>query len=267
MTSIVDGLRALMDRRVRLAEELASVDAELRELRALLGDVGSVRDDDLVTAIVRHLTTNGPQMLGTLVRDTKRSRHLVLSAIDASAGQIELVGNTTRRMVRLRASDSDAAPYVKPEPKPRILAPRSGDVVCVRDGCGVVFRPGGGTSGLYCSRACYDMVRKAGGRQPVPARHVADAPAPEPPKASAEKPASPQPERRCSRCCHRFRPTTATEFICPGCVGAPKVKRAPADPELETTWRPGRDAASLTGTSEATRGMGGSLATEHKSHA
>jgi hypothetical protein len=54
----------------------------------------------------------------------------------------------------------------------------------------------------------------------------------------------------------KFKPKTATEYICSGCVGKRGPTRAP-EPELESHWRPGKDAPSLTGDSE---GLGSTLA-------
>lgn len=77
-----------------------------------------------------------------------------------------------------------------------------------------------------------------------------------PPAVAAQEPDLPPlrakllmvfPERRCARCLHKFKPTAEREYICPGCVGQPRVKPADPDPPLETHWAPGRTARSLSG--------------------
>jgi hypothetical protein len=60
------------------------------------------------------------------------------------------------------------------------------------------------------------------------------------------EPGSPLPERRCGRCLHKFRPKSETQYICDNCLKKPLKKKRAGEPELETVWRPGRNAPSLT---------------------
>jgi hypothetical protein len=296
--SIADHLKTLMDQRaVHVAEmeghasAIDAIDAELHDARSVLGIVD--KDAGLLGAVIAYLSTHGPTRFDVIREQMGRSRHSILSAVRRANGRIVLEGNTTRRLLRLLTDDRPAPAYVEPAAKARPLATRTEDVQCQRPGCGVIFRPGGGTSGLYCSRACYDDVRSAKRRQPMPARVATPAaPEPEPSASPTPEPLPPHlqdaveklntshnkhglthediapdpppavistfPERRCGRCLLKFRPTKDREYVCPLCVDKPKVKPAPPVNEEYEVVASGRDFP--------TGGNGSSLAAETKVH-
>lgn len=239
MESIADHLKTLMDQRaVHVAEmeghasAIDAIDAELHDARSVLGIVD--KDAGLLGAVIAYLSTHGPTRFDVIREQMGRSRHSILGAVRRANGRIVLEGNTTRRLLRLLTDDRPAPAYVEPEAKPRPLATRTEDVQCQRPGCGVIFRPSGGTSGLYCSRGCYDAVRAAKRPQPAAARvepPVHDAPVTLSAQADTVKitPESPRtffPERRCGRCLLKFTPTREREYICPLCVDKPKTLAA-----------------------------------------
>jgi len=144
------------------------------------------------------------------------------------------------------------------------LASRSETRMCEQ--CKTLFSPTGGTSGRFCSRACVTAFR-----------HGTQAAAPDQPDASSAAPGPPDaavppvplrakhqfPQRRCARCLGPFRPLALEQRVCDVCQAKPLPTRGrPADKEeLETVWRPGREAPSLSG-----EGLGSSLAGETTAH-
>jgi hypothetical protein len=253
--NIVEGVNGLLERRAALVAELTAIDTDLEEIRAALGLGALVTTDEaLLKAIVGFLATNGPTPLGELVDHVGLSLYKVNLALRQLSDRVEVLGKTNRRTVKLRTDMRGPAPHVSPVKPKRELASRREDKTCEQ--CGATFTPPGGSSGRFCSRACYEQIlRKA---------------SPAPPPAPAAVPASTVlraktlgeavQERRCARCMKKFRPTTSKEYLCPGCVNKPAAKPPPADAEYETVWRPGKDAPSLSG-----EGLGSSLASESKS--
>lgn len=226
--SLAQEVRALMERRSLLAAEIDAIDSELEQARASLGiPLVTDRDEVLGQAIRAILARNGPTTLKALTAETGRSLHKVHTVIRMLSDQIELTGNTNRRIARLK-TDSRAAPAYDPPDRPtRVLASRTEDRVCAWRDCGKTFTPAGGSSGTFCSRECYYAAQRSHRTPPV-----APPLAPAEPDAPAADPVALMP--RCERCGVSFEPTLGTSgrFCSRACYERPNATQGEHDARI-----------------------------------
>lgn len=259
---MTSALTEALQRREQLVNDLVALDADLDQLRALLS-VPAASTKALPASILSLLEQRGPITLGDLGRATGRSAYLLHGAIRDLGDRVMVTGSTGHRIVRLTTDPrEDPARPSKPE-SPRVLAKRTAALTC--EHCQASFTPsGGGTSGRFCSVACWRATQRETTPPAAEAERAVEEAEPEdgPPPAPTPLPAPKFPERRCGRCCAKFTPTAEREYVCSGCRDKAPVKRvAETKPDLETVWSPGRDAAPLTG---AAAGMGQSLSGDFK---
>lgn len=271
--SILQSLQDTLTRRQSLVEELESIDHELEAIRATLGMASVMADGaSLERSLVAILQRDGPTSLQALQREMGLSLHRLHAVIHKADERVEVTGHTNRRRVRLRFDAREVSPYVPPPRGGRALASCTEERTCERPECRKVFKPTGGTSGRFCSRECWGLFNRAavdaalaiGGKPSPPATDARENASDAAPRTPPEAPsAALLPERRCSACVHKFRPTAAGQYKCPGCEAKttkkPVVRRGDG-PELETVWSGRKEDGPLT----TGQGLGSTLAGESR---
>lgn len=228
---LCDGLDTLMGRVQDLADRQQDLEQQLLAVRLErnLAETALLQAHELLRMLNTH-----DQIVGTADASPEAS---VAEAVNDVVPQGP-TSSSAEILIELAAPESQgegAGVYA--------LAPLPGtaDDIPLRDGekrcefCRKPFRPRPQKQ-RFCSRWCSANFRFRDGAPPNAVRPAVDMPVdafaglPERQQPS-HLPPTPLPERRCSRCCHRYRPSHAKDYYCARCApsaGKPRMSVAAA---------------------------------------
>lgn len=229
--TLIETVNQTFERRAALVAELAALDAELEEIRQILGVVVTVPPPAAPEAATASARSNFE-----VFDRSKAEKPHVMSQPELLSARDAAILSRLRGGPASKAHLVDALPLEPGKDEQQRYNDCANALTRLRREGRIVPSP----DGWLLATAPQQKEASVSTAAPPPV----DAPAP--PLRSHAVPAERiVPERRCGRCCHKFRPTTLGQYVCDGCADKPRRIRAePPEPELERIensdvgWRP-----------------------------